>query len=127
MEISGHHLAAVRADGTLAGYALAFSKEQAYDGEEFLALRAAIAGSFVYVDQIAVDESARGAGIGRMLYQALASRGRDIGAAALCCEVNTWPPNPDSLAFHRSIGFTQIGEMDTHDGRTVALLMRELG
>lgn len=126
MAISDLHLVAVSADGIVAAYALVFSKEQPYDGEEFLAFREAIAEPFLYVDQIAVDESARGSGIGKMLCQALASQGHGLGTAALCCEVNIVPPNPVSLAFHHSMGFIRIGEMATQDGRTVALLMREL-
>jgi predicted GNAT superfamily acetyltransferase len=122
MAISPLHLAAVQSDGTLAGYALAFSSEQPYDGEEFIALRSSMAAAFVYVDQIAIDERARGTGIGRMLYQELASRAQALGATALCCEVNTSPPNPGSLAFHQRMGFTSIGAMDTRDGRGVVLL-----
>ena len=126
MEISRLHLAAARPDGTLAGYALAFSWEQSYDGEEFRALQSSIASSFVYVDQIAIEERSRGTGIGRMLYEELALRARRVGASTLCCEVNTEPPNPSSLSFHRRMGFTIVGEINTRDGRTVALLRREV-
>jgi hypothetical protein len=126
MGISTLHLAAVQSDAIFAGYVLAFSKEQPYDGEEFLALRLSVAESFVYVDRIAIEERARGTGIGRMLYQELASCARGRGAAALCCEVNTSPPNPGSLTFHRHLGFNPIGVINTRDGRIVTLLRREL-
>ena len=125
MGISALHMAARRSDGALAGYALAFSNEDTYDAEEFLALQSSIAEPFVYVDQVAIDEHLRRKGIGRMLYQELAARARGLGAAILCCEVNVSPPNPGSLAFHRRLGFTQAGELNTVDGRTVALLRRE--
>jgi predicted GNAT superfamily acetyltransferase len=126
MGISSLHLAAAQSDATLAGYVLAFSREQPYDGEEFLVLRSSVAEAFVYVDQIAIEERARGTGIGTMLYQELAARARGLGAAALCCEVNTSPPNPGSLAFHQRMGFNRIGVINTLDGRIVTLLKREL-
>jgi uncharacterized protein len=65
-------------------------------------------------------------GVGRALYAELAKLAGTLGARFLCCEVNTSPANPGSLEFHRRLGFTQIGTMDTTDGRTVALLRRDL-
>ncbi len=124
MAISALHLAAVNSSGAVAGYALAFSNEHAYDGEEFLTFRASIDTPFIYIDQVAIDIAARRAGAGRMLYQELASRAESLRAAALCCEVNLVPPNPVSFAFHRRMGFTRAGALDTLDGRTVALLRK---
>ena len=126
MAISALHLAAVNSSGAVAGYALAFSNEHAYDGEEFLTFRASIDKPFIYIDQVAIDVAARRAGAGRMLYQELASRAESLRAAALCCEVNFVPPNPVSLAFHRRVGFARTGALDTLDGRTVALLRRAI-
>jgi hypothetical protein len=122
--ISSLHLVATHAGGEVAGYLLAFSSDDAYDGEEFLAFRASIDEPFWYVDQVAVDERLRGMGIGRMLHEALRSAASRRAVAALCCEVNTTPPNPDSLAFHRRLGFERVGALNTLDGRTVALLRR---
>ncbi len=45
----------------------------------------------------------------------------------LTCEVNLEPPNPASLEFHRRIGFSEVGRLNTRDGRTVALLSRNVG
>lgn len=122
--MSSLHLVAARAGGAVAGYALAFSSDDAYDGEEFLAFRSSIDEPFWYVDQIAVERPFRGIGVGRKLYEALASGASRRGVAALCCEVNTIPPNPDSLVFHRRLGFERIGVLSTLDGREVALLRR---
>jgi len=126
MTISTLHLAVECSSDTITGYVLAFSKDQAYDGEEYLTFRSSIVEPFLYIDQIVIDECARGAGIGRMLYEELASRARNIGATILCCEVNVSPPNPNSLAFHRYLGFTQIGDLKTLDGRIVTLLTKEI-
>ena len=120
--ISPFHLIALADDGKVLGYLLAFSRDDGYDGEEFLALRSAIDEPFLYIDQVAIDSRLAGTGIGRMLYGALAQRGRELGAKVLCCEVNTSPPNPGSLAFHGHLGFRKVGALSTSDGRTVALL-----
>jgi len=122
--ISCLHLVAARADDAIAGYVLAFSSNDAYDGQEFLAFRTSIDEPFWYVDQIAVERRSRGMGIGRMLYEALESGASLRAVTAICCEVNTAPPNPDSLNFHRRLGFERIGALNTLDGRKVALLRR---
>lgn len=124
--LSTRHRAACDSAGRLIGYALAFAREDAYDGEEFHALRVALAAPFLYIDQVVVAAPARARGVGRALYDALAAQCLAAGAFRLCCEVNTAPPNPASLAFHRRMGFRILGGMDTADGRRVALLQRDL-
>jgi len=126
MDTSPLHLVAVQADGSVVGYALAFSREHGYDAEEFLALRSSVEQPFVYVDQIAVECQSRGTGVGRILYEELASRARCYGVTVLCCDVNISPPNSNSLAFHRHMGFRQVGEIGTTDGRMVALFKRDV-
>jgi predicted GNAT superfamily acetyltransferase len=126
MKISAFHLAMIDSGGVIVGYTLAFSKNHPYDGEEFLVFRSSIVEPFLYIDQIVIDNAFRGFGAGRMLYHELASYARIMGMAVLCCEVNISPPNPNSLAFHRRMGFTPAGELKTLDGRAVALLRREV-
>ncbi|WP_394770450.1 GNAT family N-acetyltransferase [Lacisediminihabitans sp.] len=82
---------------------------------------------FLYVDRIVVGEAARGAGIGRMLYDAVFALARAEGRAEVTCEVNVLPPNPESLAFHARLGFERVGEQDTKGGSVrVALLAAAL-
>jgi predicted GNAT superfamily acetyltransferase len=79
---------------------------------------------FLYVDRVVVEAGARRHGVGRALYGEAwqrACRRR----APLACEVNLEPPNPGSLAFHRSFGFHQVGVQDTEAGsKTVSLMLR---
>jgi predicted GNAT superfamily acetyltransferase len=124
MEMSSRHRVACQADRMIVGYALVFSSEDPYDGEEFQAFRTLVAEPFLYIDQVAVEAQLRGAGTGRTLYQSLAEHARSVGVATLCCEVNLSPANPASLAFHLRMGFGTLGEMATQDGRRVALLRR---
>ncbi|MEZ5445704.1 MAG: GNAT family N-acetyltransferase [Gammaproteobacteria bacterium] len=124
--ISRGHMLVALCDARVAGYLLAFESEAAYDGEEFRWFRDGQSEAFVYVDQIAVAEGRRGRGAGSALYAAIGAIARDIGAGALCCEVNTRPPNTASLEFHKKLGFVVAGSMVTADGREVDLLCLRL-
>jgi predicted GNAT superfamily acetyltransferase len=123
--LSQAHLVAEEAQVIL-GYALTFSRDDAYDGEEFVTLRTLIPQSFIYIDQIVILDSAKRAGIGRRLYGALEHAALLRGAHRLCCEVNITPPNPDSLAFHDRLDFIPVGSLATRDGRNVRLLQKRL-
>ena len=81
---------------------------------------------FVYLDRIAVDPSFRRLGVGRAFYDAAITQFTGT-YPVLCCEVNVRPRNEVSLAFHRAIGFEEVGQQDTDGGRkTVSLLARPL-
>ena len=125
--LSALHLVAVDAQERVVGYALVLPRGAAYDGEEFHALERALPEPFLYVDQVAVAAGERRHGVGRALYAAVEALARRRGAAHVCCEVNTLPPNPGSAAFHRRLGFFAVGAMATRDGREVALYARRLG
>ncbi|MEX0913453.1 MAG: GNAT family N-acetyltransferase [Demequina sp.] len=80
-----------------------------------------------YIDRIVVASSARGAGVGRALYESVFERARERGANDVTCEVNVHPPNPGSFAFHDRLGFRRLAEQDTKDGSVrVALLARSV-
>lgn len=79
----------------------------------------------LYVDRIVVAEEARGMRIGQTLYDRVAELAVSQGRVEVTCEVNLDPPNPASLAFHRRVGFHEVGQQTT-DYATVALLARPL-
>jgi predicted GNAT superfamily acetyltransferase len=82
-------------------------------------------GPFRYVDRIAVSPAAQGAGVGRLLYEAVFELAADVGAAEVTCEVNLEPPNPDSQAFHARMGFVEVGRQWNYgDTVQVQLLAR---
>ena len=82
--------------------------------------------SFAYVDRIIVSETARGEGVGKALYQKLFEESRSF-TDIVACEVNIEPPNPRSLKFHSSMGFSEVGKQRTErDTKTVSLLIKNL-
>ena len=121
-----HHLVAEDINTLLVGYVLAFDRQAAYDGEEFRKFQRLTEKRYVYIDQIAVAKESQGLGVGRALYGALEAIACREGAQALCCEVNTVPPNLESMAFHKALSFERIHSMATLDGREVELLLKEL-
>ena len=110
------NLVAEDSNRLLVGYLLAFDREAAYDGEEFRKFRQITAKPYVYIDQVAVAKEAKGLGVGKALYGALEAIARRRGAQALCCEVNTVPPNVESMAFHEALGFRRVDSLATSDG-----------
>ena len=76
--------------------------------------------SFVYVDRIVVDDSQRGRGLGAHLYRVMFDRARAVGHDRIVCEVNLEPPNPGSDAFHKKMGFVEVGRAELGpDGKWV--------
>jgi predicted GNAT superfamily acetyltransferase len=126
LEFNGRHLVAVDRAGTMVGYLLSFSSGSDYDDSEFCDLRHRVAEPFFYICQVVVAPEHRGRRIGSALYEALAETARHQGARLLCCDVNTNPPNPDSFAFHRRLGFFEIGEGTASNGFAIAFLARRL-
>jgi predicted GNAT superfamily acetyltransferase len=70
--------------------------------------------NFLYVDRVIIASTARGSGLGRILYDDLEEFARAEGSPRIALEVNRQPPNLGSLAFHERLGFAPVGEL-THD------------
>ncbi len=78
---------------------------------------------FDYVDRIVIAEKYRGKKLGSALYQYLFEQSKQ---PMVTCEVNLKPPNPNSLAFHKSLGFKKVAELRTEGGKkSVAMMVRE--
>ncbi|MEQ9452522.1 MAG: GNAT family N-acetyltransferase [Pseudomonadales bacterium] len=78
--------------------------------------------NFWYIDRIVVGQSFSGMGIGKSLYNhafKLASRQR---IDAVVCEYSTVPMNEGSAAFHRRVGFEEIGiREDLANGKVLSM------
>ncbi|MFV0309140.1 MAG: GNAT family N-acetyltransferase [Desertimonas sp.] len=83
---------------------------------------------FQYVDRIVVRADRVGTGVGRALYRLAIDRAIAAGRSMLAAEVNLVPRNDGSLAFHRRIGFRQVGQhVDPRNGQTEAMLVLSVG
>jgi predicted GNAT superfamily acetyltransferase len=118
-------------DAALAGFVLVLPPGAEYASPNYAFFTARLAdgapdvGEFRYVDRIAVSPDAQGSGVGRRLYEAVIDHARAVGASEVTCEVNLVPPNPDSQAFHASMGFVEVGRQWNYGGTTqVQLLAR---
>ncbi len=56
----------------------------------------------LYIDDICVDEAARGQGVGRALYEHILSYAREKGAYNVT--LNVWTCNPGAMAFYEKLG-----------------------
>ena len=56
----------------------------------------------VYIDDICVDESARGQGVGKALYDFILAYAREKGAYNVT--LNVWSCNPGAMAFYEKLG-----------------------
>jgi predicted GNAT superfamily acetyltransferase len=122
----GSHCHVAKLDREIVGYVIIYTDTDSYDGEEFNWFKLNFA-RFLYIDQIAIARSARGAGVGAHIYRLLEQRARGRALTSLVCEVNLDPPNPVSLAFHARQCFVEVETLATADGRMVSLQRKELG
>ena len=112
-------------ESKVAGFLIVLAPGLQYDSENYIWFSEAYP-SFAYVDRIVIAEFARGKGFGKALYQKLFEEAGSF-TERVTCEVNTFPPNPESLSFHKVMGFKEVGQQETEGGtKTVSLQAKEL-
>jgi uncharacterized protein len=79
---------------------------------------------FLYLDRIAVNPDFRRRGIANALYDTVEEAARAHGR--LVCEVNSSPPNVESLAFHQARGYVELGHLTQLDGHETVMLEKTL-
>jgi len=113
--------AIARIKDSFAGYMIGMEPSTDYGSENFHWFKKRY-GSFLYVDRLAVESHFQGQGVGKALYgfaQDIAKPMTDL----ITCEVNIRPPNPQSYNFHKSLGFSEVGQQETKGGQIrVAML-----
>ena len=82
-------------DGAILGHA--FCQVQAVQNDRLLCDRKTL-----YVDDICVDEAARGRGVGKALYTHVRDYARSLGCYNLT--LNVWSCNPNALRFYERMG-----------------------
>ena len=81
---------------------------------------------FFYVDRVIVADGARGKAVGQAIYADVEGFAKER-TERIALEVNSLPPNPVSMRFHRAAGFMPVGEL-THEGgqKKVVLMIKSL-
>ncbi|MFL6061832.1 MAG: GNAT family N-acetyltransferase [Marmoricola sp.] len=110
-------------EGRDAGFVLTFAAGAGIEGVNYAWFSERHA-SFLYLDRIVVDSSARRTGVASRVYDEIEARAAELGPV-LCLEVNIEPPNEASLAFHRARGFVEVGRQEAN-GHLVSLMEKAL-
>ncbi|ADM10579.1 acetyltransferase, GNAT family protein [Parvularcula bermudensis HTCC2503] len=117
---------ALQADEGRAGFLITLDHQASYDSPNF-AWFAERYDNFAYIDRIAIAPGAQGQGLARRFYGIAEAKARAAQLPVLVCEVNIVPPNIDSQAFHKALGFTEIGQgLLAGRGKTVQYLSKSL-
>lgn len=103
------------------GFAILFLAGSTYASENYRWVAARYT-RFLYLDRIIVEPAHRGQGIGQALYDNAIEFGRRR-APILTCEVNTKPSNPESMQFHKKIGFRPLGKQKTEGGKKSVVIL----
>ncbi len=114
----------VELEETFAGFVITLAAGTDYWSDNYRWYTERFGDRFYYLDRVVLHERARGAGLGRQLYDGLESHATGWGRLAL--EVNLVPPNPVSLSFHLGRGYLQVDERDLDLDHRVAMLVKEL-
>lgn len=109
-------------DDEIAGFVLCFDPGVDYDSENYRYFESNFDSHF-YIDRIVIAKPFRGAGLGVALYESVFDEAKARSAENVTCEVNLDPPNPVSIAFHRRMGFGEVGTQDTKGGSVLVQLM----
>lgn len=113
-------------DGVIVGFCIVFAPGAAYASVNyrwFMEHRP----TSMYLDRVAFDAAFVGRGLGSAMYAEVdrVIRTDAPDATGLSLEVNVDPPNEPSLAFHRKLGFVEIGRQ-LSKGIEVSLMERPI-
>ncbi len=121
-----HRIVIAEADGVPVGFMILIRPGSAYPSDNYGWFEEQFPHQ-LYVDRIAVGRSARGLGVGRVLYDEALRMAADLGEERVTAEVNEDPPNPESMAFHFKLGFRHLlSRTSPRLGKVVAMLERPL-
>jgi len=110
-------------DGEVAGFAIAYEPGSTYDSINYR-WHADRFDDFLYLDRIVISSDFRRRGLASALYDAMEDHAKEHGR--MVCEVNSEPPNVESLAFHAARGYREVGHLTQADGHQTVMLEKPL-
>ncbi len=102
-------------EGVVVGFLLAFREVADYDSPNYRWFKERYP-RFLYVDRVVVAGTARGHGVGTLLYRDMFEFAAASAVGLVTCEFDIDPPNPASERFHASFGFREAGRQWVADG-----------
>lgn len=117
------HLVVCELDEAVAAFAVAYAPRSSYDSLNY-AWHSERFADFLYLDRIAVSKDFRRRGIASTLYDHLEAAA--VPHLRMVCEVNSQPPNVESLAFHDARGYRRIGHLLQRDGHETVMMEKPL-
>ncbi len=113
----------VELDDQVAAFSVAYTPRSAYTSINY-SWHSGHFDDFLYLDRIAVSTSFRRRGVASALYDELERHATPHGR--MVCEVNSQPPNVESLAFHTARGYREVGHLTQADGHQTVMLEKPL-
>ena len=120
-----HYFRVAEQDGRILGFLIAMRPDAEYSSPNFRWFQAHYE-SFVYIDRIVIASESRGHGLGRIFYCDVQSYA-EVRVPLLTCEVFLEPRDDQTVLFHGTMGFQEVGQQKMgKTGPKVSLLAREL-
>lgn len=120
-----HYFRIAEQDGRIVGFLIAMRPAAEHTSPNFRWFQAHYE-SFVYIDRIVIASEFRGHGLGRVFYCDVQSYA-EVRVPLLTCEVFLEPRNDQTVLFHGTMGFQEVGQQKMGAaGPKVSLLAREL-
>lgn len=112
-------------DGSIVGALVVIGPKSLYQSANYSWLDSQFT-NFCYVDRIIISPSNKRKGYGWLFYNMLDEHAATINADVLLCEVNVEPENPQSLAFHTSLGWTPFQDREHGPGKVVRYFKKNI-
>ena len=112
IELSAYNLLMLH-DKEIVGFIICMREGSRYGSENYKFFKKRLK-KFLYVDRVAIDESHRRSGLGKLIYEDIFVHANNENLP-IALEVNTQPLNQPSLNFHEKMGFEKIGCRDFND------------
>lgn len=111
----------VEVNGEFAAFIIAIPENTAYGNENYLWFNEEYS-KFLYIDRVVISPKFHRRGIGAYIYEQIFAYAKEIDAKRITGEIDIEPPNPTSLAFHKTLGFQEVSTLSVYGGKKVVSL-----